>query len=226
MSTVQQNEEDLLIISDSSDTLDFWGIEPSDKTENNDLTDDFSFAIEEEAPALSLDENLEKKEENENLDFLTIQEDKNEEKEEILSLTEEDTKNSLNDLMWDFNIKEEKETETNIFENSLEEQKTEENFVSDLEFKKETEKQNNSLPEEVWDMSEILSRTISEFEKRENLIEEDISERESHISILEKELNTEKTLVSDLKSEKIALEKNRKSIEKMKNDFENKEDKN
>ena len=79
--------------------------------------------------------------------------------------------------------------------------------------------------ENIWDMSDILTRAIWEFEQREHLIEDNISEKEKHISSLEEELTTEKTLVSELKNEKNALEKNRKSLEQMKKDFEKKDEK-
>lgn len=85
---------------------------------------------------------------------------------------------------------------------------------------------NNSVnsQKEIGDMSDILERTISEFSEREEMITSEITEKEAHIKALESELNTEKEIMSDLNSEKSAIEKNRKALEKMKNDFENREE--
>lgn len=120
----------------------------------------------------------------------------------------------------------------NIFENTDEtpkkeetnlpkkEEKQEENIFS-LDEKTEEKIEKNPL-EDVQDISEILLNTVKQFEKREEIINSEIEEKEKHIKALKEELNIEEELVSDLKGEKEAIGKNKKSIEKMKNDYEQK----
>lgn len=75
---------------------------------------------------------------------------------------------------------------------------------------------------DIWDMSVILSRTISEFNDREEVISSDISTTDATIKKLEADLKTKNQELSDLKKEKTALETNRKTLETMKNNFESK----
>ena len=206
------NNDDLLIFSEDSGAIDFWS-------------------------------SIEKKEETNNDDFLFLEEDKSGESpmifEETAEKTTEETKGSLSDLLWDFSQKdqevEEKQEENNFL---ISEEKTDNSSLENISFLPEEPKEEKvetlevlETPEKsfgnieekgIGGMAEILSRAISEFTQRENLIDGDISEKEKHISDLEKELNLEKWFVSDLKMEKDAIEKNRISLEKMKTDFEKK----
>jgi len=206
------NNDDLLIFSEDSGAIDFWS-------------------------------SIEKKEETNNDDFLFLEEDKSGESpmifEETAEKTTEETKGSLSDLLWDFSQKdqevEEKQEENNFL---ISEEKTDNSSLENISFLPEEPKEEKvetlevlETPEKsfgnieekgIGGMAEILSRTISEFTQRENLIDGDISEKEKHISDLEKELKLEKWFVSDLKMEKDAIEKNRISLEKMKTDFEKK----
>lgn len=206
------NNDDLLIFSEDSWTIDFWA-------------------------------SIEKKEETNNDDFLFLEEDKSGEApmilEETAEKTTEETKGSLSDLLWDFSPREE-EVEEKQEENNflISEEKTDNSSLENISFLPEEPKEEKvetlevlETPEKsfgnieekgIGGMAEILSRTISEFTQRENLIDGDISEKEKHISDLEKELKLEKWFVSDLKMEKDAIEKNRISLEKMKTDFEKK----
>ena len=122
----------------------------------------------------------------------------------------------IDNSLLDFDLTEEKKWDTS--EESLVDLWS---FSESVSMEKEDKKEVKPL-ENIWDMSDILTRAIWEFEQREHLIEDNISEKENHISSLEEELTTEKTLVSELKNEKNALEKNRKSLEQMKKDFQNK----
>ena len=204
------NNDDLLIFSEDSGAIDFWS-------------------------------SIEKKEETNNDDFLFLEEDKSGESpmifEETAEKTTEETKGSLSDLLWDFSQKDQ-EVEEKQEENSKKEEKTDNSSLENISFLPEEPKEEKvetlevlETPEKsfgnieekgIGGMAEILSRTISEFTQRENLIDGDISEKEKHISDLEKELKLEKWFVSDLKMEKDAIEKNRISLEKMKTDFEKK----
>lgn len=74
---------------------------------------------------------------------------------------------------------------------------------------------------EAPDMSTILSTTLDKFSERENLIWTDISKRESRIWELKNQLKEEEEKVSKLKSEEQAITRNRKSLEKMRQEFEN-----
>ena len=204
------NNDDLLIFSEDSGAIDFWS-------------------------------SIEKKEETNNDDFLFLEEDKSGESpmifEETAEKTTEETKGSLSDLLWDFSQKDQ-EVEEKQEENRKKEEKTDNSSLENISFLPEEPKEEKvetlevlETPEKsfgnieekgIGGMAEILSRTISEFTQRENLIDGDISEKEKHISDLEKELKLEKWFVSDLKMEKDAIEKNRISLEKMKTDFEKK----
>lgn len=180
------------------------------------------------------------KAEDEILDFSITEEPKKVE-ETILTSNNE---NSLD--LWGFDLFEDKKEETQVL---VEEPKKVEETLSlwdNLSFTEESPKtedltqnlisenlvvpvmnsSNNSVnsQKEIGDMSDILERTISEFSEREKMITSEITEKEAHIKALESELNTEKEIMSDLNSEKSAIEKNRKSLEKMKNDFENREE--
>lgn len=214
--------DDLLILTEDTDSIDFnisdELLSSNESSENIVSIDNNDFSLEETPKS------------NENtIDLFSfpevkVEEDKPEDKPE------------LKDVNFDFG---------NIISDSSEEKQStsvlEENTISPSSF---VEKENieeekvevksplennvfNSDPvknDNIWSMAEILARTIWEFEQRENLIEWDISTKEEHISDLEKELESEKTLVANLKSEKSALEKNRKSLEKMKTDFENRDE--
>lgn len=78
----------------------------------------------------------------------------------------------------------------------------------------------------VWSMTDILDETISKFSKREELIWNDIKSREnyvlslkSEISELELKVSSENEEISKLNTEKQAIVKNRKALEKMKSDM-------
>lgn len=73
-------------------------------------------------------------------------------------------------------------------------------------------------------MAAIIGRTLDEFNKRAEMVQDDIKSREIHIKNLETKLAEEKAKVEDLKKEEAAITKNKKSLEKMKTDFEKEEE--
>lgn len=207
MSTIQK-DDDLLILSDDADTIDFWATESQQaSTKKKDLDDDFSFTFEE-------DENPEKVEEP--LETTSSAKISLSDLSKEVSAWNTEKSEKIDNSLLDFDLTEEKKWDT--LEESLVDLWS---FSESVSMEKEDKKEVKPL-ENIWDMSDILTRAIWEFEQRENLIEDNISEKENHISSLEEELTTEKTLVSELKNEKNALEKNRKSLEQMKKDFQNK----
>lgn len=207
MSTIQK-DDDLLILSDDADTIDFWATESQQASTNKkDLDDDFSFTFEEDETPVKAEEPLETTSSAKiSLSDLS---------KEVSAWNTEKSEKIDNSLL-DFDLTEEKKWDTS--EESLVDLWS---FSESVSMEKEDKKEVKPL-ENIWDMSDILTRAIWEFEQREHLIEDNISEKENHISSLEEELTTEKTLVSELKNEKNALEKNRKSLEQMKKDFQNK----
>lgn len=210
MSTIQK-DDDLLILSDDADTIDFWATESQQVTpKKNDLDDDFSFTFEEDETPVKVEEPLETTSSAKiSLSDLS---------KEVSAWNTEKSEESekIDNSLLDFDLTEEKKWDTS--EESLVDLWS---FSESVSMEKEDKKEAKPL-ENIWDMSDILARAIWEFEQREHLIEDNISEKENHISSLEEELTTEKTLVSELKNEKNALEKNRKSLEQMKKDFQNK----
>ena len=59
MSTIQK-DDDLLILSDDADTIDFWATESQQVApKKNDLDDDFSFTFEEDETPVKVEEPLE-----------------------------------------------------------------------------------------------------------------------------------------------------------------------
>ncbi len=210
MSTIQK-DDDLLILSDDADTIDFWATESQQASTNKkDLDDDFSFTFEEDETPVKAEEPLETTSSAKiSLSDLS---------KEVSAWTTEKSEESekIDNSLLDFDLTEEKKWDTS--EESLVDLWS---FSESVSMEKEDKKEVKPL-ENIWDMSDILTRAIWEFEQREHLIEDNISEKENHISSLEEELTTEKTLVSELKNEKNALEKNRKSLEQMKKDFQNK----
>ena len=213
MSTIQK-DDDLLILSDDADTIDFWATESQQASTNkNDLDDDFSFTFEEDETPVKVEEPLETTSSAKiSLSDLS---------KEVSAWNTEKSEESekIDNSLLDFDLTEEKKWDT--LEESLVDLWS---FSESVSMEKEDKKEAKPL-ENIWDMSDILTRAIWEFEQREHLIEDNISEKENHISSLEEELTTEKTLVSELKNEKNALEKNRKSLEQMKKDFEEKDEK-
>jgi len=196
MSTLTQKDDDLFILPEDWASLDFEDV--SKKAENN--SDQIT----------TIDENPD--------DFAFTLEDEqntapteqNQEKSDDIDLLSLDTKDSL----------------SNLSDSILSEPKAEDTTNFDLwEFAGKSESEQNTSSWNIWDMSDILTKTISDLTQRENLIDWNISEKEKHIWDLEKELKTERDLVSDLKSEKDAIEKNRGSLEQMKKDFEKKDEK-
>lgn len=196
MSTPTQKDDDLFILPEDWASLDFEDV--SKKAENN--SDQIT----------TIDENPD--------DFAFTLEDEqntapteqNQEKSDDIDLLSLDTKDSL----------------SNLSDSILSEPKAEDTTNFDLwEFAGKSESEQNTSSWNIWDMSDILTKTISDLTQRENLIDWNISEKEKHIWDLEKELKTERDLVSDLKSEKDAIEKNRGSLEQMKKDFEKKDEK-
>ena len=196
MSTPTQKDDDLFILPEDWASLDFEDV--SKKAENN--SDQIT----------TIDENPD--------DFAFTLEDEqntapteqNQEKVDDIDLLSLDTKDSL----------------SNLSDSILAEPKAEDTINFDLwEFAGKSESEQNTSSWNIWDMSDILTKTISDLTQRENLIDWNISEKEKHIWDLEKELKTERDLVSDLKSEKDAIEKNRGSLEQMKKDFEKKDEK-
>lgn len=196
MSTPTQKDDDLFILPEDWASLDFEDV--SKKAENN--SDQIT----------TIDENPD--------DFAFTLEDEqntapteqNQEKVDDIDLLSLDTKDSL----------------SNLSDSILAEPKAEDTTNFDLwEFAGKSESEQNTSSWNIWDMSDILTKTISDLTQRENLIDWNISEKEKHIWDLEKELKTERDLVSDLKSEKDAIEKNRGSLEQMKKDFEKKDEK-
>ena len=197
MSTLTQKDDDLFILPEDWASLDFEDV--SKKAENN--SDQIT----------TIDENPD--------DFAFTLEDEqntapteqNQEKSDDIDLLSLDTKDSLSSL-----------SDSILSEPT----KSEETANFDLwEFANKTEDEPINSSWNIWDMSDILTKTISDLTQRENLIDWNISEKEKHIWDLEKELKTERDLVSDLKSEKDAIEKNRGSLEQMKKDFEKKDEK-
>ena len=196
MSTPTQKDDDLFILPEDWASLDFEDV--SKKAENN--SDQIT----------TIDENPD--------DFAFTLEDEqntapteqNQEKVDDIDLLSLDTKDSL----------------SNLSDSILSEPKAEDTTNFDLwEFAGKSESEQNTSSWNIWDMSDILTKTISDLTQRENLFDWNISEKEKHIWDLEKELKTERDLVSDLKSEKDAIEKNRGSLEQMKKDFEKKDEK-
>ncbi|ATU05140.1 hypothetical protein BKN14_01635 [Candidatus Gracilibacteria bacterium HOT-871] len=197
MSTPTQKDDDLFILPEDGASLDFEDV--SKKAENN--SDQIT----------TIDENPD--------DFAFTLEDEqntapteqNQEKSDDIDLLSLDTKDSLSSL-----------SDSILSEPT----KSEETANFDLgEFANKTEDEPINSSGNIGDMSDILTKTISDLTQRENLIDGNISEKEKHIGDLEKELKTERDLVSDLKSEKDAIEKNRDSLEQMKKDFEKKDEK-
>lgn len=210
MSTIQK-DDDLLILSDDADTIDFWATESQQASTNKkDLDDDFSFTFEEDETPVKAEEPLEAA----SSAKISLSDLSKEVSAWNIEKSEESEK--IDNSLLDFDLTEEKNWDTS--EESLVDLWS---FSESVSMEKDDKKEVKPL-ENIWDMSDILTRAIWEFEQRENLIEDNISEKENHISSLEEELTTEKTLVSELKNEKNALEKNRKSLEQMKKDFQNK----
>lgn len=210
MSTIQK-DDDLLILSDDADTIDFWATESQQASTNKkDLDDDFSFTFEEDETPVKAEEPLETT----SSAKISLSDLSKEVSAWDTEKSEESEK--IDNSLLDFDLTEEKKWDTS--EESLVDLWS---FSESVSMEKEDKKEVKPL-ENIWDMSDILTRAIWEFEQREHLIEDNISEKENHISSLEEELTTEKTLVSELKNEKNALEKNRKSLEQMKKDFQNK----
>ena len=210
MSTIQK-DDDLLILSDDADTIDFWATESQQASTNKkDLDDDFSFTFEEDETPVKAEEPLEAA----SSAKISLSDLSKEVSAWNIEKSEESEK--IDNSLLDFDLTEEKNWDTS--EESLVDLWS---FSESVSMEKDDKKEVKPL-ENIWDMSDILTRAIWEFEQRENLIEDNISEKENHISSLEEELTTEKTLVSELKNEKNALEKNRKSLEQMKKDFQDK----
>ena len=204
MSTIQK-DDDLLILSDDADTIDFWATESQQVApKKNDLDDDFSFTFEEDETPVKVEEPLETT----SSAKISLSDLSKEVSAWDTEKSEESEK--IDNSLLDFDLTEEKKWDTS--EESLVDLWS---FSESVSIEKDNKKELKPL-ENIWD------RGIWEFEQREHLIEDNISEKENHISSLEEELTTEKTLVSELKNEKNALEKNRKSLEQMKKDFQNK----
>ncbi|RAL56572.1 hypothetical protein BLD25_02830 [Candidatus Gracilibacteria bacterium GN02-872] len=210
MSTIQK-DDDLLILSDDADTIDFGATESQQVApKKNDLDDDFSFTFEEDETPVKVEEPLETT----SSAKISLSDLSKEVSAGDTEKSEESEK--IDNSLLDFDLTEEKKGDTS--EESLVDLGS---FSESVSIEKDNKKELKPL-ENIGDMSDILTRAIGEFEQREHLIEDNISEKENHISSLEEELTTEKTLVSELKNEKNALEKNRKSLEQMKKDFQNK----
>lgn len=210
MSAIQK-DDDLLILSDDAGTIDFWAIESQQaSTKKKDLDDDFSFTFEEDENPV----NEAKPAETTNSAKISLSDLSKEVSAWNTEKSEESEK--IDNSLLDFDLTEEKK-----WDNSEESLVDLWSFSEPVSIQSEEKKESKTL-ESIWDMSDILTRTIWEFEQREHLIEDNISEKENHISSLEEELTTEKTLVSELKNEKNALEKNRRSLEQMKKDFQEK----
>ena len=213
MSTIQK-DDDLSILSDDADTIDFWATESQQASTNKkDLDDDFSFTFEEDETPVKVEEPLETT----SSAKISLSDLSKEVSAWDTEKSEESEK--IDNSLLDFDLTEEKKWDTS--EESLVDLWS---FSESVSMEKEDKKEVKPL-ENIWDMSDILTRAIWEFEQREHLIEDNISEKEKHISDLEQELKTERDLVSDLKSEKDAIEKNRDSLEQMKKDFEKKDEK-
>ncbi|PZM84803.1 hypothetical protein DLH72_02935 [Candidatus Gracilibacteria bacterium] len=187
-------DDDLLILPEDATSLDFSVPEElSSEKKDNSQEENFDFVFEDKDSNEAVVNQAETKDSLSDLANSIVSDKQEKLKEEKFDLGE-------------FMIDKVDETSENLASSS----------VSDNYLDSDSSEKNKNLG----DMSEILSRTIAEFNQRENLIEKDISQKEEHISLLEKELSTEKALVSGLVSEKSALEKNRQSLEKMKSDFE------
>lgn len=207
------NEEELLILSDDTDIWSDFVLDEQIIDENNSTDTMISF------DDISLDENT-----------LNI----SEVSENTLTTTE-DSENSF----WDFSLWNDNESLISWESMSIDNDKTvlEEGFTSEnLSFWSELDNDTTSVIEEdsnswwtnVWTMTDILDEAIAKFVKREGLIWKDIDSRESNIKSLkneiaelERKVNKENEEVSTLNTEKQAILKNRKALEKMKNDMNN-----
>lgn len=168
---------------------------------------------------LNLDSDVDVKEDN--LEISLLSDDAS-----IWNVEKETKNNDDSGISLDFWVDTDKklETKTESIENWIIDkpinlvEKSEKSDIS-LWFWSDTSKEN------LWNMSDILEKTIEEFSEREELVNWNIDSREKNISDLEKKLKEEKEKVFNLKKEKAAIEKNRKSLEDMKNTFENEEEK-
>ncbi|MDD3144546.1 MAG: hypothetical protein PHV23_00380 [Candidatus Gracilibacteria bacterium] len=223
------NDDDLLILSDDTDSgtdfvLDDTIITDNESSSNSE--DLISFDTD-----LSNFGNSEiKVEEVENInstDGFSLDLSDSNVSETVLPIIEEEVvqdlplNNSNNDDNLSFGIDEESETNNDIV---LESEKKEE--VAEDTFVFGTTNSEEVKTTSIGTMTDILDDTIAKFSKREEMIGNDIKSREEHvlslkaeIAELEGKVTSENEEVSKLNSEKQAIVKNRKSLEKMKSDM-------
>ncbi len=225
------NEDELLILSDDSDTWSDFVLNEQVINDNTSSTNDMiSFDTWLENMDITLDPiQTETKLVNDNSNDFSFSIEQETEiplsnldvKENYLNLDTEKTDSSDFSFSLD-SMSEKPSVIENTQPNSVE-------TVSDFSFWENLDKQsepssvNKDTNWDIWTMTDIIDEAISKFLKREDLIWDDISLRESHvnslkndISELEKRVSLENEEISKLNIEKQAILKNRKSLEKMK----------
>lgn len=223
------NDDELLILSDDSDSWTDFVLDDTIITDNESSSNSEDL--------ISFDTDLSnfwnseiKVEEVENInstDWFSLDLSDSNVSETVLPIIEEEVvqdlplNNSNNDDNLSFWIDEESETNNDIV---LESEKKEE--VAEDTFVFWTTNSEEVKTTSIWTMTDILDDTIAKFSKREEMIWNDIKSREEHVLSLKAEITelewkvtSENEEVSKLNSEKQAIVKNRKSLEKMKSDM-------
>lgn len=223
------NDDDLLILSDDTDSWTDFVLDDTIITDNESSSNSEDL--------ISFDTDLSnfwnseiKVEEVENInstDWFSLDLSDSNVSETVLPIIEEEVvqdlplNNSNNDDNLSFWIDEESETNNDIV---LESEKKEE--VAEDTFVFWTTNSEEVKTTSIWTMTDILDDTIAKFSKREEMIWNDIKSREEHVLSLKAEIaelewkvTSENEEVSKLNSEKQAIVKNRKSLEKMKSDM-------
>lgn len=225
------NDDELLILSDDSDVWSDFVLDEQIVNDNNSsINDMISFDTWLENTDIKLDSiQAEDKLVNDNSNDFSFSMDQDldsslsnlDNNENNLNLVWETSDSS--DFSFSIDSSSEKPSLTEEKPSSLNETETDFSFWDDLNKQNESLPKNNNENSEIWTMTDIIDEAISKFLKREDLIWKDIESRETNvdslkneISELEKRVSLENDEISRLNTEKQAILKNRKSLEKMK----------
>lgn len=225
------NDDELLILSDDSDVWSDFVLDEQIVNDNNSsINDMISFDTWLENTDIKLDSiQAEDKLVNDNSNDFSFSMDQDldsslsnlDNNENNLNLVWETSESS--DFSFSIDSSSEKPSLTEEKPSSLNETETDFSFWDDLNKQNESLPKNNNENSEIWTMTDIIDEAISKFLKREDLIWKDIESRETNvdslkneISELEKRVSLENDEISRLNTEKQAILKNRKSLEKMK----------
>lgn len=223
------NDDELLILSDDSDVWSDFVLDEQIVNDNNSsINDMISFDTWLGNTDIKLDSiQAEDKLVNDNSNDFSFSMDQNLDS----SLSNLDNNENNLNLVWEtsdssdfsFSIDSSSEKPSLTEEKPFSLNETDFSFWDDLNKQNESLPKNNNENSEIWTMTDIIDEAISKFLKREDLIWKDIESRETNvdslkneISELEKRVSLENDEISRLNTEKQAILKNRKSLEKMK----------